>query len=84
MEIKNGARVGMRREKRKEGKDLEGGSKKRKEVANDNSLASMFAHQQDGSDFRKTRDTYKVGDTYEIQKETRIAQKASSTRHTCL
>ena len=43
MEIKNGARVGMRRDKRKEGKDLEGGSKKRKEVANDNSFASMFA-----------------------------------------
>ena len=33
----------MSREKRKEGKDPEGGSKKRKEVTNDKSLTSMFA-----------------------------------------
>ncbi len=32
--------------KRKVGKDPGGGSKKRKEVGNDNSLASMFAKQQ--------------------------------------
>ena len=31
-------RAGMRKEKRKEGKDPEGGSKKRKEVANDKPL----------------------------------------------
>jgi hypothetical protein len=36
----------MRKEKRKEGKDPEGGSKKSKEVANDKPLASMFEKQQ--------------------------------------
>jgi len=46
VESKNRARSGMRREKRKEGKDPEGGSKKRKEEVTDNSLASMFATQQ--------------------------------------
>jgi hypothetical protein len=35
-ESKNRKRAGMRREKRKEGKDPEGGSKKRKEAANGN------------------------------------------------
>ncbi len=42
----NRARAGMRKEKRKEGKDPEGGSKKSKEVANDKPLASMFEKQQ--------------------------------------
>ncbi len=69
----------MRREKRKEGKDLEGGSKKRKEVANDNSLASMFAQQQDVSDLNKTRDTYKVRDTYELQKGKEMGFGGSNT-----
>jgi len=36
----------MRKEKRKEGKDPEGGSKKCKKKANDNPLACMFAKQQ--------------------------------------
>ena len=57
MENKNRARVGMREEKRKEGKDPERWNKKRKEVSKDNSLASMFAKQQDVSDLNKGRDT---------------------------
>jgi len=49
---------------RKEGKNPEGGSKKRKEVANDNPLASMFAKQQAVSALNKARDTYNA----ELQK----------------
>ena len=48
----------MWREKRKEGKDPEGGSKNREEVGNDDSLASMFAKQQPVSVLNKTRHTY--------------------------
>jgi len=55
---------GMRKEKRKEGNDLEGGSKKRQRVANDNSLDSMFAKQQAVSAFNKARDAYNT----ELQK----------------
>jgi hypothetical protein len=41
--------------KRRVGKKPEGGSKKRKEVGNHNSLASMFAKQQTASDLNKAR-----------------------------
>ena len=58
----------MRREKRREGKEPEGGSKKRKEEANDNSLASMFAKQQAVCDLNKARDTYNT----QLQKENEI------------
>ena len=40
-------------EPRKVGKESEGGSKKRKEVGNDNSLTSMFAKQQTACDLNK-------------------------------
>ena len=40
--------------KRKVGKEPEGGSKKRKEVGNDKSLASMFAKQQAVSALNKS------------------------------
>ena len=44
--------------KRKVGKETERGSKKRKEVGNDNSLAAfMFAKQQAVSVLKKARDT---------------------------
>ena len=42
----------------KVGKKTEGGSKKRKEVGNDNSLDSMFGKQQTVSDLNKSRDMY--------------------------
>ena len=45
-------------------KDPEEGSNKRKAVANDNSLASMFAKQQAVSDLNKARDT----DNAQLQK----------------
>jgi hypothetical protein len=41
--------------KRRVGKEPEGGSKKRKQVGNDNSLASMFAKQQAASDLKKQK-----------------------------
>jgi hypothetical protein len=44
--------------KRKVGKEPEGRSKKRKEVGNDKSLASMFAKQQAVSALNKSRDAY--------------------------
>ena len=44
--------------KRKVEKEPEGGTKKRKEVWNDNSLASMFAKQQAVSVLNQERDTY--------------------------
>ena len=47
----------MRKEKRQEGKDPLGGSKERKEVVNDNPLASMFAKQKDVSVLNKVRDS---------------------------
>jgi hypothetical protein len=43
---------------RKAGNDPEGGRKKRKEVCNDNSLASMFAKKQAVSALNKARDAY--------------------------
>ena len=46
--------------KHKAGKETEEGSKKREEVGNDNSLASMFVKQQTASVLNKTRDTYNV------------------------
>ncbi len=58
MESKNRARAGMRGEKRKEGNDPEGRSKKRKELVNDNSSVSMFAKQQTVSDLNKARVAY--------------------------
>jgi hypothetical protein len=39
--------------KRKVGKEPQGGSKKRKEVANESPLASMFQKQQTVHDFKK-------------------------------
>ena len=42
---------------RKVGKEPEGGSKKRKEVGNDNSLASIFVKQQAGCDLNKASHT---------------------------
>ena len=44
--------------KRRVGKEPEGGSKKRKEVGNDNSLTSMFAKQQAACDLNKARLAY--------------------------
>ena len=44
--------------KRKIGKEPDGGSKKRKEVENDNSLASMFRKQKAVCDLNKARLTY--------------------------
>ena len=44
--------------KRRVGKEPEGGSKKRKQVGNDNSLASMFAKQQAASDLNKAKEEY--------------------------
>ena len=44
--------------KRKVGKEPEGGSKKRKEVGNYNSLASMFAKQQAACHLNKARQVY--------------------------
>ena len=46
--------------KRRVGKEPEGGSKKRKQVGNDNSLASMFAKQQAAIDLHKAREEYKT------------------------
>ena len=44
--------------KRKEGKEPEGGSKKRKNVGDDKSLASMFAKLHAVSALNKARDAY--------------------------
>jgi len=44
--------------KRRVEKEPEGGSKERKQVGNDNSLASMFAKQQAASDLNKAREEY--------------------------
>jgi hypothetical protein len=50
--------------KRRVGNEPEGGSKKRKDVGNDNSLASMSAKQQAVSALKKARDAY----TAQLQK----------------
>ncbi len=44
--------------KREVGQEPEGGRKKRKEVGDDNSLASMFAKPQTVSALNKARDAY--------------------------
>ena len=44
--------------KRKVGKELEGGIKKRNEVRNETPLASMFARQQVVSDLNKASEAY--------------------------
>ena len=46
--------------KRKVEKEAEGGSKKRKEVGNDNSLVSMFAKQEAVIALNKARDAYRI------------------------
>ena len=62
--------------KRTVGNEPEGGSKKRKDVGNDNSLASMFAKQQTVSVLNKARDTYNV----QLQKGKQMGlDKASHT-----
>ena len=82
MESKNRARAGMRREKRKEeGKDPEGGSKKRKEAANDNSLASIsqVTKQQAVSDLNKARDAYNA----QLQRGKEIGLDEASAGRAC-
>jgi hypothetical protein len=46
--------------KRKVGKEPEGACKKRKDVGNDNFLASMFTKQQAVSALKNARDAYNV------------------------
>ena len=46
--------------KRKVGTEPEGGSKKRKEVGNNNSLVSMFAKQESVIALNKARDAYRI------------------------
>jgi hypothetical protein len=63
-------------EPRKVGKESEGGSKKRKEVGNDNSLTSIFAKHQAASALNKARDAYNA----QIQKgiEMRLDEAAQA------
>jgi hypothetical protein len=60
------------------GKDPDGGSKKRKEVGNDNSLASMFAKQQTACDLNKAQLAYNA----QLQKGKEMGiDEASQTGH---
>jgi len=69
----------MRGEEGKEGKEPEGGSKKRKEVANDNYLTSMFENQQAVSDLNKARDAYNA--LLQKGKEMGLEEAANLERH---